>query len=587
VNRDLRTTSLVLIALAIISPTVMFLPVRGVLCTSPTPMCGGGGGSTYFTVEAIPTDLQVAGGSQGMSSIIVTSVGCFVGTVSLNARLWPSASLPTFWLNPTSISLSCNGSARSTFYVSAVNTPGGVYTFAVSGTSGSTVSPEASISVNVPFPSDPLYANQWGPSDLNLPSAWAKTLGTHNRIIAIVDSGVWFDHPDLQANLWTASDGSHGINFVSVGVYGYPQCISTSNNAADDYGHGTVVAGIVAAVTNNAVGVAGTAQEKVMSVKAVDSGGSWKDAWVGCGIRWAVDHGANVINLSLGGPGTESQYPNTMDAIQYAWNQGALIVASAGNEGLNAVDCPACDSRVVAVSALMEGDTGLDPYSNFGSKVELSAPGNHVLSTFWTGAAFSTKWDSSCFVQQVAQSYCYNSGTSFAAPFVTGIAALAWDYEIQHGASTLSNQQIRSAMDAYTVALSCSNCMPKPDALSLLNNVVSTHTYLLTAHWQYFSSSGTEGVAQVYVYDAYTAQVLSGWQYVGTGLTLNVMPGHSLDVQYNGCFNDGSNTVKLDHVNSVRGPPSGSVSLTAPFTWTMGAVPASTDAVYNIVFLGC
>jgi hypothetical protein len=165
----MRTSSVLLIALAIASSVTVVLPVSG-LCTSPTPMCGGGGGSTYFTVETIPTDLQVAGGSQGTVSVVVTSVGCFVGTVSLQAVLSPAANVPAVWVSPTSVSVSCNGSASSTLYVSAVNTPGAIYVVTVSGSSGSMVAPGADVYVNVPFPSDPFYSNQWAPRTSTFPT---------------------------------------------------------------------------------------------------------------------------------------------------------------------------------------------------------------------------------------------------------------------------------------------------------------------------------------------------------------------------------------------------------------------------------
>jgi subtilisin family serine protease len=138
-----------------------------------------------------------------------------------------------------------------------VNTPGALYVVTVSGSSGNTIAPGADVYVSVPFPSDPLYSNQWGPSDLNLPNAWAKTLGTNKLIIAIADSGIWFDHPDLKNNLWTASDGSHGINFVGSTATDLSNCVPTSTNAADDYGHGTAVAGVIGGAINNGVGIVG------------------------------------------------------------------------------------------------------------------------------------------------------------------------------------------------------------------------------------------------------------------------------------------------------------------------------------------
>lgn len=571
-----------LITLAVVSPLMTLLPVRGALCTSPTPMCGGGGSpSPDFTISSTPSSIQLPVSSSGTFSITLTSFAGFTGSVTLSTTVSSTSLTTTFSPNP--VSVPANSYGTTTLTVSTGAMPGSTYTVAVIGTSGS-LSRSINVYVIIPFPSDPLYSNQWGPSDLNLPGAWAKTLGTNRLIIAIADSGIWFDHPDLKNNLWTASDGSHGVNFVGSTATTLSNCVPTSTNAADDFGHGTAVAGVVGATINNGVGVVGIVQEQIMSVKILDNTGNGSDASTACGIQWAADHGVNIIELSSGCPPPCST-PMEQSAVSYAWGKGVLIVASAGNDASNTVECPACYSQVIAVSALLQGDTALDTFSNYGTKVEFSAPGSQIYTTFWTGATDQMRLPKNCFVQNLAQPYCYHGGTSFAAPFVAGIAALAWDYNIQQGTGVgalwLSNQQVRDALDHYVVNLGCANCKPKPDASLLLNNIFSSHSYTLTAHWQFFSSSGTEPSATLWVYNVNAnTYLIPGVQVGSTGQTLSILPGTELSVKYDQCYYDGSNNVSVNHVNSSGGPPSLNQNF---FGYVMGAIPASTDSVYYVV----
>jgi subtilisin family serine protease len=420
-----------------------------------------------------------------------------------------------------------------------------------------------------------LYPNQWALPDLNLPNAWQTTVGTHNRIIAIVDSGIWFGHPDLAGNLWTAADGSHGWN-----------CVASNNNAADDFGHGTLVAGVAAAVINNGVGIVGTAQEWLMSVKVGSATQLPTDVTEACGIQWAVDHGASVINISLGGHGTTT----LSNAVAYAWKHGALLVAPVGNSGTNSIDCPACYGEVIPVSALQQGDTNacFSNYGNFGTPgvplggtnygPELTAPGVNILTTNWPLAAIQSTNFGSCGPNSnptcLNQSYCAVDGTSFSAPFVSGIAALAWDYNIQKGPNTFTNQQVRIALDNYVTAPSsanvCSGCnnyygYGKPDASALLHAMNSTYSYTLTAKWFSGLSSGTEGSAGVLLQDITDP---SHWKWitpcctvprVGNGLTVTITAGHRIYVYFTAYFNDGTNWVYLsDGVGSTSGSsPSG------------------------------
>lgn len=254
-------------------------------------------------------------------------------------------------------------------------------------------------------PNDPYYINnyQWGPQDINAPSAWDTTRGSSGIIIAIVDTGVNYNHPDIAPNY-----DNRGKNWIN-----------PSKSPLDDNGHGTHVAGIAAAVTNNGIGVAGISQSKILAEKVLNRFGSGTYSSVANGITDAADKGADIISMSLGGGDSY-----TMEiAVNYAWNNGSLIVAAAGNSNSGTISYPAAYANVTAVSALSQGDSKAS-YSNYGAKIELAAPGTDILSTYKNG-------------------YAYLSGTSMATPFVSGSAALVLSKN-----SSLTNQQVRDILDS-------------------------------------------------------------------------------------------------------------------------------------------
>jgi len=216
--------------------------------------------------------------------------------------------------------------------------------------------------------------------------AWDVEKGNSNITIAIVDTGVDLSHPDLQPNL------VDGINLVN-----------PSLPPRDDNGHGTNVAGVLAAVTNNDRGVSGILwNAKIMPVKALEADGSGGEAKLGEGIRYAVDHGAKIVVLSLG----LNKYSTYMDEIvRYAEERDVLLVAATGNEG-NRVKYPAAYPTVLAVGG-MTAERTADKRSNTGPEVDLVAP-----------------WD--VFTTALGGSYENKDGTSMAAPQVAAVAALAW-----------------------------------------------------------------------------------------------------------------------------------------------------------------
>jgi len=235
------------------------------------------------------------------------------------------------------------------------------------------------------LPNDPLYAQQWGMAVVEAPAAWDATRGD-GVTIAVVDSGVDASHPDLSGRVIA------GFN-----------AITDSADTTDDDGHGTNIAGIAAAVGFNALGVIGVAPAAhIMPVKVVNATGTATYADVAQGIVYATDHGAQVINLSLGG-----EMPSTTlsAAVTYAAGRGVVLVAAAGNLGTSSVTYPAAYPDVIAVGA-SDAQDGPASFSNHGAWLGLLAPGVSIMTTSRGGL------------------YGELSGTSPAAPFVAGAAAL-------------------------------------------------------------------------------------------------------------------------------------------------------------------
>ncbi len=220
--------------------------------------------------------------------------------------------------------------------------------------------------------------------------AWDVSKGTGVKV-AVVDSGVNAQHPDLAGRVGA------GVNIVP-----------PAGGVQDDFGHGTLVAGIIAANLGNKRGIAGIApQAQIMPVKVLDASGGGTDAEIASGITWAADHGAKVINLSLGGPGNSDVL---CAAVDTALADDAVVVAAAGNDAGETVGYPAACPGVIAVSAT--NDTGaLTSFSSFGWRVDVAAPGFDITSTASRRRRPPTRTTT-------------ESGTSLSAPIVAGVAAL-------------------------------------------------------------------------------------------------------------------------------------------------------------------
>src|SRR4051794_23754163 len=196
-------------------------------------------------------------------------------------------------------------------------------------------------------PNDPLLAKQWGLGQIKAAGAWSRGALGGGATIAIVDTGVDLNHPDLKDKLLPGAD------FVSS-----EPC---TPGAQDTNGHGTHVAGIAAASTNNGIGVAGTAPEaKILPVRVLDPDGSGTGPDIVAGIKWAADHGAQVINLSIGegidvgglaGVSSPIDLDAISDGVDYAWQHGAVVVAAAGNATFPFCEYPAMSAHAICVAA--------------------------------------------------------------------------------------------------------------------------------------------------------------------------------------------------------------------------------------------
>jgi serine protease len=269
---------------------------------------------------------------------------------------------------------------------------------------------------------DPLFPRQWALDQLNAPEAWARGARGAGTTVAVVDTGVDLAHPDLSSKLVAGHDFVAGRTDCPAG----PQ---------DENGHGTHVAGIAGAMTDNGIGVAGVAPDaSIMPVRVLDEEGSGSLEDVAAGIRWAADNGAEVINLSLGElPIVGQLEPLNEDieaAVTHAWDRGSLVVAAAGNESFPLCSYPSFAEHAVCVGAT--DSRGLPTYySNFpnnGSMLGFRAPGGvgsvfceddeDIWSTMWPGSDFDCQGSGSI------GGYETLAGTSMASPQVAGVAAL-------------------------------------------------------------------------------------------------------------------------------------------------------------------
>lgn len=272
-------------------------------------------------------------------------------------------------------------------------------------------------------PNDPDYDKQWNFQSINIEESWKHTRGK-GTVVAVIDTGV-SQVLDLKETQFV-----EGYDFVN-----------DRSNASDDNGHGTHVAGTIAQSTNNRYGVAGVAYEaSIMPLKVLAAWGGGTTADIAEAIRWAADHGAHVINMSLGGGG-ESQLMR--EAIEYAHSKKVTIVAAAGNSRRSVAEFPARYPHVIAVSAY-DSTTKKAPYSNYGTGIDIAAPGGSIQSSANKSGGILQNTINPATGESVLE---YFQGTSMAAPHVAGVAALV------HSLGTQDPDRIEGILKKSAIAV--------------------------------------------------------------------------------------------------------------------------------------
>jgi subtilisin family serine protease len=262
------------------------------------------------------------------------------------------------------------------------------------------------------LPDDPLYPSFQAAylAPLHVDAAWDRTKGA-GVTIAVLDTGVDLDHPDLAGRIVPGID-----------------IRNEDADPTDDHGHGTAVAGTAAATVDNGIGIAGVAGEaSIMPVKVLSASGSGFDADIASGIVWATDHGADVINLSLGGPGASAVLA---DAVDYARDHDVVVLAAAGNSGTAEPTYPAALDDAIAVGAT-DASGNAAWFSTRGWWVDVAAPGIRIATTSMGAGA----------------SYATTSGTSLATPIAAGIVALMRADDPAATASELTDRLLASSRD--------------------------------------------------------------------------------------------------------------------------------------------
>lgn len=258
-------------------------------------------------------------------------------------------------------------------------------------------------------PNDPSFSSQWGLTNINAPAAWNYFSSGSTVVVAIVDDAIERSHADLSPNLWVNAgeipgngiDDDNNGYIDDINGYDVSDNDNNPNPPGSSFDHGTHVAGIVSARSNNGTGVASIGFScKLMCVKATNSAGSVTSGYDG--IVYAAASGASIINMSWGGPSSSITAQNI---INYAVGKGCILIAAAGNDNVNTLFYPAAYNNVVSVAATTSSNTKAS-FSNYGSWIDVSAPGNNIYST------------------TIGNSYGNKSGTSMASPMVAGLAGL-------------------------------------------------------------------------------------------------------------------------------------------------------------------
>lgn len=397
------------------------------------------------------------------------------------------------------------------------------------------------------IPNDSYYSSQWHHPKIYAPQGWDINKGSTTVPIAIIDTGVDPAHPDISAKLLP------GYNFYD-----------NNTDTRDVHGHGTAVAGSAAAISNNGTGVAGVAWNNPIMPLRISSPDGWATySAMASAIIYAADRGVRIINISFGGTSSSSTLQN---AVNYAWNKGAIVFASAGNSSTDTLTYPAACSNAIAVSATTSSDT-LATFSNYGNWIDISAPGVSILSTNNGGG------------------YGWWSGTSFSSPIAAGLAGL-----VVSANPFLSNLQIENIIkqnaddlgasgfdpsfgygriNAYKSLLAAANSNPQPDTEAPVVSITSPADGSTVSGGVTVSISASDnvGVSRVdlYVNGAFYASDSTGPYsfYLDTTQWLDGV--YYLDaVAYDAAGNAGRSNSVMIYVNNPKDTIAPSVSITSP-----------------------
>ncbi len=283
-------------------------------------------------------------------------------------------------------------------------------------------------------PNDPMWSGMWNLTRIDADDAWDTTKGSSAVKIAILDTGIDYNHPDLAANVWTnpgeipGNNVDDDLNGYKDDVYGY-DFANFDSDPFDDNGHGTACAGIVAAVQDNFVGVTGIAPLcKVVAVKGGLSSGFFYASAVVPALLYCADNGFKAISMSYF---TDEVVPAEKDAIEYCWRKGVLPIAAAGNDNSSVPYYPGSFEQVIGVGATQSSADDRAYFSNFGSWVDVAAPGLSI-STTSLGGGYTTGF----------------AGTSAACPHVAGLAGLLFSVN-----PSATNADVRAAVEDTALLL--------------------------------------------------------------------------------------------------------------------------------------
>ena len=307
---------------------------------------------------------------------------------------------------------------------------------------------------------DTYYTNQWGLTAANIPPVWDYTTGSNDVSVCIIDTGFSNTHPDLKSNMFRQGwDYAYGGEVLD-----------------DPDGHGTMVAGIIAADSNNYKGIAGINRNTfIIPLKIPLIGEYFDTSKIIEALYDAGDSGCDVINMSLGGPTFSPTFNN---AVQYAYSQGSIIIASAGNDATkgNPINYPASYNNVISVGSI-NSSLNRSSFSNYNNYVDVVAPGENILTTN------NNDW------------YEYVSGTSFSAPHVAGIAALIKSVKPDLTTNNFMDLIKTTSRDLGTTgydnqygyglinATSMLNQLFKPDQVTGLNALLASDNSSITLSW--------------------------------------------------------------------------------------------------------